>query len=192
MTEREQYFLQGLKESNREVFEKLFREYYPLLCNYARRYIYDKSTAEDIVQEFFCKLWDKRFEIKVSTSLNNYFYKSVTNLCFNHFRDTEAERKLIDFRGDEIPETASGSRYQSDNELNEHLGRALLELPEKRREIFELSRFEGLKYHEIAEKLDLSIKTVETQMTRSLEFLRKYLKEFISVMALIINVINKS
>ncbi len=192
MTEKEQYYLQGLRDSNREVFEKLFREYYPLLCNYARRYIYDKSTAEDVVQEFFCKLWDKRQDIRVATSLTNYLYKSVTNLCYNHFRDTEAERKIIDYHGDDIHEMAAGSRYQPDNELNEHLGRALLELPEKRREIFELSRFEGLKYQEIADKLNLSTKTVETQMTRSLEFLRKYLKEFISVILLIINVITKN
>ncbi len=191
MTEREQYYLQGLKDSNREVFEKLFREYYPLLCNFARRYIYDKSTAEDVVQDFFCKLWDKRLEMKVSTSLNNYLYKSITNLCYNHFRDTEAERKIMDFHGDDMQEMVAGSRYQSDNELNEHLGRALLELPEKRREIFELSRFEGLKYNEIAEKLNISSKTVETQMTRSLEFLRKYLKEFISVIILIINIVIK-
>jgi len=192
MTEREQYYLNGLKDSNREAFEKFFREYYPLLCNYTRRYIYDKSSAEDVVQEFFCKLWDKRFEVKVTTSLNNYLYKSITNLCYNYFRDTETERKIIDFRGDDMHELSSGSRFQSDNELNEHLGRALLELPEKRREIFELSRFEGLKYHEIAEKLDISTKTVETQMTRSLEFLRKYLKEFIGVIALIMNMITKS
>ena len=69
--------------------------------------------------------------------------------------------------------------------------KALEELPDKRREIFELSRFQGLKYHEIAEKLQINIKTVETQMSRSLEFLRTYLKDFITVIALIISAITK-
>ena len=79
----------------------------------------------------------------------------------------------------------------SNDELQERIGRALLELPEKRREIFELSRFEGLKYHEIAEKLDISIKTVETQMTRSLEFMRKYLKEYLTLLAMLLNILTR-
>lgn len=172
------------------VFEQLFREYYPQLCNYARRYIADRYAAEDIVQDFFCKLWDKRGELLISTSFSSYLYKSVSNLCMNHFRDAETERRVIEFPGDEIHDIGGAESQGLDSrELNEYFGRALMELPEKRREIFELSRFEGLKYHEIAEKLDISIKTVETQMTRSLEFLRKYLKDFLAFMLLIINLI---
>jgi RNA polymerase sigma-70 factor, ECF subfamily len=180
MTEKDQIYIQGLIEGNREVFEKLFREYYPLMCNHARKYIIDKSTAEDLVQDLFCRIWDKRLELKINTSMANYLYRSVTNLCYNHYRDSETERKTISFHGDDMEEMMiSGKTLPENAELSEHFGKALLGLPEKRRQIFELSRFDGMKYHEIAEQLDISIKTVETQMTRSLEFMRKQLKDFI-------------
>lgn len=184
-------YIKGLREGDRVVFEQIFREYYPQLCNYARRYIPDKSTAEEVVQDFFCKLWERRGELTITTSFNNYLYKSVTNYCFNHFRKVETDRKFIDFNSENLPEQDGNIHADSNDELQERIGRALLELPEKRREIFELSRFEGLKYHEIAEKLDISIKTVETQMTRSLEFMRKYLKEYLTLLAMLLHVITR-
>jgi RNA polymerase sigma-70 factor (ECF subfamily) len=188
MAEKDAFYLKGLKEGDRIVFEQLFREFYPQLCIYARRYTADKSMAEEVVQDFFCKLWDKHEEIQVNTAIFSYLRKSVINHCLNHTRKIEIERKFVDV-GDNIEETHGTSDYDSNNELNEYVSRALMELPEKRREIFELSRFEGLKYHEIAERLNLSVKTVETQMTRSLEFMRNYLKEFITVIALIVSML---
>ncbi len=190
MADKDALYLKGIKEGDRVVFEQLFREYYPLLCNYARRYAPDKSTAEEIVQDFFCKLWDKHNEIQINTAIFSYLRKSVINHCLNHTRKIEIERKFVDY-GDNMEEIYGTNDHDSNNELSEHVNRALLEMPEKRREIFELSRFDGLKYHEIAEKLNINVKTVETQMGRSLEFMRKYLKEFITVIALIMNTIAK-
>jgi len=187
MADKDALYLKGLKEGDRFVFEQIFRAYYPILCNYARRYSPDKFTAEEIVQDFFCKLWDKHSELQINTGFSNYLRKSVINHALNHARKVETERKFIDY-GDNMEETY-GMTAESNYELLEHISRALLELPEKRREIFELSRFEGLKYHEIAEKLHINIKTVETQMARSLEFMRKYLKDFIVAIALIMNMI---
>jgi RNA polymerase sigma-70 factor (ECF subfamily) len=190
MADKDALYLKGLKEGDRIVFEQLFREFYPLLCTCARRYTADKSMAEEVVQDFFCKLWDKHEEIQVNTAIFSYLRKSVINHCLNHTRKIEIERKFVNV-DDDMEETHGTSDYDSNDELSQYVTRALLELPEKRREIFELSRFEGLKYHEIAERLNLSVKTVETQMTRSLEFMRNYLKEFITVIALIINVLTK-
>jgi RNA polymerase sigma-70 factor (ECF subfamily) len=188
MADKDALYLKGLKEGDRVVFEQLFREFYPILCIYARRYTSDKDMAEEVVQDFFCKLWDKHEEIQVNTAIFSYLRKSVINHCLNHTRKLENDRKMIDY-GDNMEEVFGSADFESNDELTQMVDRALLELPEKRREIFELSRFEGLKYHEIAERLDLSIKTVETQMARSLEFMRKYLKEFITVIILIINVL---
>lgn len=188
MADKDALYLKGLKEGDRVVFEQLFREFYPLLCIYARRYTVSKDMAEEVVQDFFCKLWDKHEEIQVNTAIFSYLRKSVINHCINHTRKLENDRKMIDY-GDNMEEVFGSADFESNDELTQMVDRALLELPEKRREIFELSRFEGLKYHEIAERLDLSIKTVETQMARSLEFMRKYLKEFITVIILIINVL---
>jgi RNA polymerase sigma-70 factor (ECF subfamily) len=188
MADTDALYLKGLKDGDRFVFEQIFRAYYPILCSYARKYTIDKDTAEEIVQDFFCKLWDKHEEIKINTGFSNYLRKSVINHCLNHTRKMETERKFIDF-GDNLEEVHGTNDHDSNNELSEHITRALLAMPERRREIFELSRFEGLKYHEIAEKLNLNIKTVETQMTRSLEFMRKYLKDFITFIALVMSVI---
>ena len=188
MANTDALYLKGLKEGDRFVFEQIFRSYYPILCNYARGYTSDKSTAEEIVQDFFCKLWDKHDAIQINTGFSSYMRKSVINHCLNHARKLETERKFVDF-GDNLEEIHGTTDHESNNELSQLVSKALLELPERRREIFELSRFEGLKYQEIAEKLNISIKTVETQMTRSLEFMRKYLKDFITVIALIMSTI---
>jgi len=190
MTDKDSLYIKGLKEGNRLVFEQIFREYYPLLCNYARRYTNDRLTAEEIVQDFFCKLWDKHHEIHINTLFGSYLRKAVVNHCLNHFRKLDSERKFIDHE-DNMEEIHGTNDHESNGELDALIAKALLELPEKRREIFQMSRFEGLKYHEIAEKLDLNIKTVETQMSRSLEFMRKYLKDFISVIVLIISTLLK-
>jgi RNA polymerase sigma-70 factor (ECF subfamily) len=190
MADKDATYLKGLKEGDRFIFEQIFRDYYPLLCNYARHYVHDKSTSEEIVQDFFCHLWNKHSEININSGFSSYLRKSVINHCLNHSRKIETERKFIDY-GDKLEEIHGTTDHESNTELNELITKALLELPEKRREIFELSRFEGLKYHEIAEKLNINIKTVETQMTRSLEFMRKYLRDFIAIIALIMNAITK-
>lgn len=190
MADKEVHFISGLKAGDRFVFEQIFREHYPVLCSYARRYTPDKITAEEIVQDFFCRLWDKHTEVQINTSLGSYLRKSVVNHCLNHLRKTEKERRVVDY-GEDLEESHGTNDHEGDSELSDLIMKALEELPDKRREIFELSRFQGLKYHEIAEKLQINIKTVETQMSRSLEFLRTYLKDFITVIALIISAITK-
>ena len=186
MADKDALYLKGLKEGDRVVFEQIFRDYYPFLCNFARRYVSDKDAAEEIVQDFFCRLWDKHHDIHINSGFSSYLRKSVLNHCLNHARKIETERKFIDY-GDNLEEIHGTNDHESNSELSELVSKALLELPVKRREIFELSRFEGLKYHEIAKRLNLNIKTVETQMARSLEFMRIYLKDFIGVIALIMN-----
>ncbi|MEI8048565.1 MAG: RNA polymerase sigma-70 factor [Bacteroidota bacterium] len=184
MADKDALYIKGLKEGDRFVFEQIFRNYYPALCNYARHYTHNKADAEEIVQDFFCKLWDKHLEIQINAGLTSYLRKSVINHCLNSSRKLETERKIIQY-GENMEAIHGTTDHESNNELSDYISRALLQLPDKRREIFELSRFEGLKYHEIAEKLHINIKTVETQMTRSLEFMRRYLKDFITVIALI-------
>jgi RNA polymerase sigma-70 factor (ECF subfamily) len=190
MADKDLLYIKGLKEGDRFVFEQIFREYYPPLCSFARRYTYDKSSAEEVVQDFFCRLWDKQGEINITAGLSGYLRKSVLNHCLNFTRRLETERKFFP-ASENLEEVYGTNDSDPNNELGEHLAKALLLLPGKRREIFELSRFEGLKYQEIAEKLNINLKTVETQMTRSLEFMRKYLKDFIPSILLIMYMLNK-
>jgi RNA polymerase sigma-70 factor, ECF subfamily len=191
LTNEDQHLISGLKNGDRTIFEQIFRAYYPELCGFSLRYLSDPMVAEEVVQDLFCKLWFRREELIINTSLKSYLYKAAANHSINHIRHQDMQRKYFSYVGFEVDEMAGGLHHDSDGELSLLVQKALLELPEKRREIFEMSRFEGLKYHEIAEKLGINIKTVETQMTRALEFMRKYLKEFISVIALIFNIINK-
>jgi RNA polymerase sigma-70 factor, ECF subfamily len=186
MDEKDALYLKGLTEGDRLIFEKIFREYYPVLCHYARRYVPDQLTAEEVVQDFFCKLWDKHHEIVINTAFGGYLRKSLINHCLNYNRKVENDRRFIGY-GDNIEETQGSSGAEEYSELGDRITRAISELPEKRREIFELNRFEGLKYQEIAERLNINVKTVETQMARSLEFMRKHLKEFLTIILLIIN-----
>lgn len=189
MTDEDIILVTGLKTGDKTVFEQIFRTYYPELCGYALRYVHDPVLAEEVIQELFFKLWIRREELVITTSLKNYLLRAAINHALNHIRHQEMQRKYMDYVGFEVDSVEGSMHYEPDGELSHRLKKALLQLPEKRREIFMLSRFEGLKYHEIAEKLGINIKTVETQMTRTLEFLRQYLREFISVIILMINMI---
>jgi RNA polymerase sigma-70 factor (ECF subfamily) len=191
MTQEDQQLINGLKRGDRTVFEHIFRNYYPELCRFVLRYLPDKLIAEEVIQDLFCKLWFRREELIINTSLKSYLFRAAVNFSLNHIRHQEMQRKYVDYVGFEVDDVSAGSPEDADDELSGLFHKALLELPEKRREIFEMSRFEGLKYHEIAKKLGINIKTVETQMTRALEFMRNYLKEFISVTILIINTMMK-
>jgi RNA polymerase sigma-70 factor, ECF subfamily len=187
MIEDDDLVLTGLKKGDKTVFERIFRNYYAELCGFSLRYVGDPLVAEEIVQDLFCKIWSRRDDLKITSSFKSYLYKATANHSLNFIRHREMERKYFEYVGFEVEEASGVAQYESDGELSVMVGKALSELPEKRREIFEMSRFEGMKYQEIADKLGINIKTVETQMTRALDFLRHYLREFISVIMLIIN-----
>ncbi len=187
MNQEDLQLITGLKDGDRAVFEHIFRKYYSELCRFSLRYLPDKLVAEEVIQDLFCKLWFRKSELVINTSLRNYLYKATVNFCLNYLHHQEMERRYVGFVGFEMDEATGGSALDSDGELSGVFEKALLRLPQKRREIFEMSRFEGMKYQEIADKLGVNIKTVETQMTRALDFMRRNLKEFLSVTLLIIN-----
>jgi RNA polymerase sigma-70 factor, ECF subfamily len=190
LTELDHIQIEGLKNGDRAVFEQIFRTYYPELCGFSLRYLVDPMVAEEVIQDLFCKLWQRKHELVITVSLKSYLYRAAVNHSLNHIRHNEMQRRHFEYVGFEVDEMDGGIHHESDGELDGLVQKALLELPEKRREIFEMSRFEGLKYHEIADRLGINIKTVETQMTRALDFLRHRLKEFITIILLIIKFIN--
>ena len=187
MNQEDLQLITGLKNGDRAVFEHIFRKYYPEMCRFSLRYLPDKMAAEEVVQDLFCKLWFRKEEIVINSSLKSYLYGATVNFCLNYLHHLEMERKYVGFVGFEMDENTSGSTMDSDGELTGLFEKALLRLPQKRREIFEMSRFDGLKYQEIADKLGVNIKTVETQMTRALDLMRRHLKEFLPAILLIIN-----
>jgi RNA polymerase sigma-70 factor (ECF subfamily) len=155
-------------------YEKLFKQYYGSLCIYARNIIKDSDSAEDIVHEVFIKLWEKRNEINPEQSIKSYLFTAVHNRCLNYIRDNKkfTERDEY-FENSDLISEETESVEQS--ELEAKVFNAMNKLPEKCREVFHMCKIDELKYAEVAEKLGISIKTVENQMGKALKVLREEL-----------------
>lgn len=172
---------------SREEFEVLFRSHYSDLCAYANVYLKDLEAAEELVQEVFYKLWSKRDSIEITSSMQSYLFRAVRNSSLNlikHINIREAykahnEREISNSEMEHFDEVEA-------SELEQKISKAIEELPTERRKIFVLSRYEGLKYGEIAEKLGISPKTVENQMGKALKHMREHLKEYLTYLIIII------
>jgi len=179
----EKKLLKQIKNGNEEAFEQIFYYYYQNLCVYASKIIQDDDSAEEIVQDLFVKIWEKRHEIEIKTSLKNYLVRSVKNQCLNYIKHNkikEEHAKTILSEKKGVTENDNFIEIDLLQKIEESIG----ELPKKRQEIFRLSREEGLKYREIAEKLNVSIKTVETQMGLAMKTLREKLKKYSTLFTL--------
>ena len=173
----ENKLFENIQQGNEKAFEKLFKLYYGYLCNFATKIIDDDVAAEEIVQEFFVKFWERRTDLKVESSLKNYLFRSVKNLCLNHIKHNRIKLQ----HAQKVIAESETNNYNNDYievDLAADIAKSIEELPEKRREIFRLSREEGLKYREIAEKLNISIKTVEAQMSLAIKSLRDKLQKY--------------
>ncbi len=165
-------------------FEQVFRTFYQALAGFALKYVGDPETAEEIVQETFTSIWEKVDEINIQTSIKSYLYGAVRNACLNHIKHQRVVREHADYEIHRSSQFSSGFDALEVEELQEKINSALGKLPEKCREVFELSRYEELKYKEIADRLDISIKTVENQMGKALKILREELGTYLPVFLL--------
>jgi len=157
-------------------FEIIYKQYFSMLVGFAFQYVEDSDNSEDIVQEVFSKVWNQSESLDIRTNIKSYLFGAVRNACLNHLR----HQKVKQAHEQETPHEVIGqANFLEMDELQEKLEQALSQLPEKRRQIFELSRFEGKKYHEIADELNISVKTIETQMSRSLKVLRDALSSYL-------------
>jgi len=163
-------------------FESIFRQYYQMLCSYAYRFVNDTDTAEEIVQELFYKLWEKRNELQVTSSLKSYLFSAVHNRCLKFIEHRNVEAKYRNYYLLHGSEADNEQQYSSNvRELQGIIERTLDSLPERCSRIFRLNRFEGLKYNEIAIKLSISVKTVEANMGKALKLLRRNLKQYVEI-----------
>lgn len=160
-------------------FEALFKEWFQTLTNYAYKLLLDQSSAEDAVQQVFAKVWEKRNQLEIDSSVKSYLFRATYNTCMNELK---RNKKLNHF--EELAEKAShfsADETARSSDLERSIKQGLNNLPERCRAIFVLSRYENLKYKEIAQLLDISIKTVENQMGKALKLMRVHLKEFITI-----------
>jgi RNA polymerase sigma-70 factor (ECF subfamily) len=180
MLDDQQRLINGLKDGDKKVFEEIYRLYYSPLCFYCLRYVGDMEEAKELVQGMFLKVWIKRDTIDINTSLKSYLYRAVQNHALNHLQQQKIKQKyVIDKAHFPAQPSENGQLKMEEEELKKVIKNAILNLPEKRRKIFELSRFENMKYNQIAEHMSISVKTVEAQMSKSLQYLRIVLKEYL-------------
>ncbi|MGY3090511.1 RNA polymerase sigma-70 factor (family 1) [Hymenobacter sp. UYAg731] len=165
-------YLRRLTQGDERAFDALFRHYSALVYRFAYGYLKSRTDAEEIVQECFLKIWEKREQLRDDVPLKAYLFTTAHHAILNQLRRQQQRTRFQTYSaglapgqvGNEVEFTELESLYQA----------ALEQLPPKRREIFILSRQQGLSYPEIAQQLNLSVKTVEAQMTQALKFLRGY------------------
>lgn len=160
-------------------FEQLFKEYFKPLVNFANKFLKNIDNSKEIVHDVFLILWEKRESIETNKSVKSYIYTAVNNKCLNYIRDSKKFTDSVDL---ERINTGSLSAENIETlEMQAIITRTLDSLSPKVRNVFVLSRYEDLKYREIADKLDISIKTVESHMSKALRELRINLKEFLTL-----------
>jgi RNA polymerase sigma-70 factor, ECF subfamily len=164
-------------------FEMIFKRYFNPLCAYAIKYTRDLDTAKEIVHKVYVNIWEKRESVKPDQNIRSYLFTSVYNRCLNHIRDS---KKTVDIN--QMKEQDGSVGFSGDLEIMElqaSIEAGIQSLPDRCREIFILSRYDQLKYLAIAEKLNISVKTVEAQMSKALKLLKIYLTEFLSIILII-------
>ena len=190
MNENNQFF-----SDEKNDFKDIFRMYYKPLCHLSRYYLGNEDESKSVVQDAFIRLWEVRSNLKLNSHLGNFLFTLVKNECLNilkrrqillkhhekiRWMELEYQYKSLEKVGDDIMEF---------NELKEKIDLAIKNLPEHCRIVFDMSRNEELKNREIAEKLGVTQKTVEAHLTKALKILRKDLKEYLPVIAVIAEIL---
>jgi RNA polymerase sigma-70 factor (family 1) len=172
--------VEKLKSGDTGSFSDIFSAYYKDLVFFAHSFTHELSSAEDIVQDTFIKLWEDHDKLIVTVSLKSLLLKTIQNKCIDWHR----HRKIVNNSSTYIIDNSPLYEYDTDNyvlrsELEGMIEKALENLPEKCKEAFEMNRIEGLKYQEIATKLNVSLRTIEVRISKALELLRNSLLDYL-------------
>lgn len=177
-----------LAKRDSSAFEEVFKTYFKNLHAYACTIVKDEADAEEAVQQVFFKLWERAEHLSFSGSVAAYLYRAVHNQCLNQLKHQKVKANhQLHVAYSMKNESVNGPVKMISKELEQKIREALNELPEQCRTVFQLSRFEEMKYREIADQLNISIKTVENQMGKALKQLRLKLVDFLTLLFLIIH-----
>lgn len=179
----------ALKFDSHEAFVKIFRRYYADLVHFTARFFPDKSSCEDIVQEAFIKVWTNRKKLETDTTIRSYLISLVQNLALNELRHRKVKMSYQDMNH-EIILSLSPDEHMFFSELSDAYETALAKLDPDVRETLILSRYEKLKYPEIAQRLNISVRTVEARISKALKFLQHNLLIYKSLVLIILSVRN--
>lgn len=182
-----QLLLDRLRTDDESALKELFHLYYDALVHFVTPMLRDQDRGRDVVQDVFFKIWEKRKDLQVNTSLKAYLYMAVRNHALNIIK----RENRIELNDDEsVLESKSGTHDGSydrlrEKDLQKKLAHCLDLLPPKCRQVFELSRFEHFSNKDIAETLDISVKTVENQMTKALQLMRANLLPYLRLLLIL-------
>jgi RNA polymerase sigma-70 factor (family 1) len=174
---------QKIKKGNIKSFESLYKNYFPSMCLYAYGIISDEELVKEIVNDVFLKIWEKRADIDVKYGIKPYLVRCVHNACLDYIKlkKYHGRNQVIDISDLKLELAIEDEEYIFQKifikKLEKDVKSCIDRLPPKCREVFILSRFELLSYNEISEKLNISVNTVKTQISRALIFLKDNLKE---------------
>mgnify|MGYP002777694934 CR=1 FL=1 len=184
----DQELVEAIRQGDERLFETMFRQHYAPLCRYAHPFTKDWDEAEEVVQAVFMTVWEKRDSLEITISLKSYLYRAVHNRCLNRIRHAAVQ---AEYQQHAIYEGAQSFEAPAQTlmaaELSDRLREAIQKLPEQCRLAFTMSRFEELKYQEIADRLGISIKTVENQIGKALRILRTELAEYLPLLIWLLN-----
>jgi RNA polymerase sigma-70 factor (ECF subfamily) len=170
MAEANKILLSKIKQSDYQSFNYLFFKYYTSLCSYVTTIITDSSPSEDIVQNLFIMLWSNRKKLTINENIERYLFKAAKNGALNYLR-TESNRKKAMERLALVESIDDSESYTQEDFLRK-LEECINQLPERSKEVFILSRYRELKQKEIAEMLNISVKTIKNQLWKSLKYLK--------------------
>lgn len=171
--------IQNMMAGDRESFNLVFRRFYTPMVRFCMRFVGDVDVASEIVQDLFVRLWTGREKLNISSSFESYLMRSVRNASISYINKERSHDEVHQRLAMEDVDNIDPSEQLQSKGLEAAYSQVLASMPEKRREVFLASRFDGLKYAEIAEKLNISVKTVEAHMGAAIKQLREGLKEFI-------------
>jgi RNA polymerase sigma-70 factor (ECF subfamily) len=177
--------IQLLTAGNEAEFEQVFKTHYKALHSYACTILKDEMAAEEIVQQIFLKIWERKQQLSIQSSIRAYLYRAVYNDCLNVLKHEKVKKAYQTYTTHFMKnETDHASTKILLGDLEDKFRKAMNELPEQCRTIFQMSRFEELNYQQIADKLGLSIKTIENQMGKALKLMRLKLVDFLPLLLL--------
>jgi RNA polymerase sigma-70 factor (ECF subfamily) len=178
--EEEKDLVKSVRTGDEQAFERLFVRYYAELCRFASHFVSSRDVTESLVQDVFVRIWESRDGLDPEYGVRAYLFKAVRNEAIKYLEQQKNRRVLLDRKlsAEHFVEEDAEDEFQY-HELERAVQSALNALPERRRQIFDLSRQHGLTYHEIAKVLNISIKTVETQMSRALHMLEERLSVYL-------------
>lgn len=168
------FLLQLIKNGDKQAFKYVFDTYFTALCRFMYLYLGDTQEAEDIASDIFASVWENRKKLEIRLTFKAYLFQAAKNRCLNAIRDRKATVSQDDINGQDTPQVSITDSLETE-ELNNLIQEAILSLPEKCREVFLQSRTKNLTNQEIAESMDISVKTVEAQITKALKQIRKFL-----------------